>query len=49
LAITTLNALRISQSSSTPRGTPSEVSGTRTTTSRDDSKVAKPDLYYGDR
>jgi hypothetical protein len=39
----------MSQSSSTPRGTPSEVGGTRTTTSRDDSKVAKPDLYYGDR
>jgi hypothetical protein len=35
-------------SNSTPRGTPSEVGGTRTTT-RDDSKVAKPDLYYGDR
>ncbi|CAD0043000.1 unnamed protein product [Aureobasidium pullulans] len=37
-------------STSTPRGTPSEVGGTRTTsTTRDDSKVAKPDLYYGDR
>jgi hypothetical protein len=37
-------------SNSTPRGTPSEVGGTRTTsTNRDDSKVAKPDLYYGDR
>jgi hypothetical protein len=49
LAITTLNALRMSHSSnSTPRGTPSEVGGTRTT-NRDDSKVAKPDLYYGDR
>jgi hypothetical protein len=49
LAITTLNALRMSQSSNnTPRGTPSEVGGTRTT-NRDDSKVAKPDLYYGDR
>ncbi|KAG9703200.1 hypothetical protein KCU59_g23009, partial [Aureobasidium melanogenum] len=32
-----------------PRGTPSEVGGTRTTIHRDDSKVAKPDLYYGDR
>jgi hypothetical protein len=35
-------------SNSTLRGTPSEVGGTRTT-NRDDSKVAKPDLYYGDR
>ena len=38
----------MSHSSNTPRGTPSEVGGTRTTT-RDDTKVAKPDLYYRDR
>ena len=42
----------MSQSSNTPRGTPSEVGGTRTTSThrdKDDTKVAKPDLYYGDR
>ena len=40
----------MSHLSNTLRGTPSEVGGTRTTsTTRDDSKVAKPDLYYGDR
>ncbi|CAD0056184.1 unnamed protein product [Aureobasidium pullulans] len=42
----------MSHSSNTQRGTPapSEVGGTRSTsTTRDDSKVAKPDLYYGDR
>jgi hypothetical protein len=39
----------MSHSSSTPRSTSSEVGGTRTTASRDDTKVAKPDLYYGDR
>lgn len=36
-------------SNSTPRGTPSEVGGTRTTNTRDDTKVAKPNLYYRDR
>ncbi|THY39196.1 hypothetical protein D6C98_10097 [Aureobasidium pullulans] len=43
----------MSHLNNTPRGTPapSEAGGTRTTTtaSRDDSKVAKPDLYHGDR
>ncbi|KAH0182341.1 hypothetical protein KCV03_g10361, partial [Aureobasidium melanogenum] len=42
----------MSQSSNTPRGTPSEVGGTRSTSThrdKDDTKVAKPDLYYGDR
>lgn len=42
----------MSESSNTPRGTPSEVGGTRSTSThrdKDDTKVAKPYLYYGDR